>query len=124
MKWLVLLLVLLRYSCHPECSHDNVTVCFAEGAPYCQPVVCSVTCPTNRPCQIKPFFHAYCPPDMCESDFCPECEILVDGLAEFCPFCNGTCHEIECAWYGTTPTDCGFPADELTCEPPACAYVP
>jgi hypothetical protein len=117
------ILITLTNACHPECAWQcNSPVCPAVCVPICQPPVCSVTCPENRPCQITPQFYSSCPMDMCESDFCPECEILVRGLREFCPFCNGTCEEIECAWHCEKP-ECPYPRCELQCERPACEFI-
>jgi hypothetical protein len=123
LAWL-LLLSQIAWACHPECTWQcDDPVCPAVCGFVCQPRVCSIVCPYRRPCPIEPRFFNHCPPDQCESDECPACEILVEGLAEFCPFCNGTCEELECAWQCRKP-DCPYPKCILQCEEPACQYQP
>jgi len=131
MSWFLLLLCIVGSvaGCHPECSWQcDDPVCLADVVSVCDPVNCTYQCeePNDTITCIGPICDLVCPPDQCESDACPACEIQCEILE--CTAtddadinCTSLCAEPQCSWYGTTPTDCPEPVCELVCETPACA---
>jgi hypothetical protein len=137
MLLLLLLLLLLLFffvsytaACHPECVYilPNTTLCPASCTPLCKPPNCTVECtnPLDAAACISPICHDSCPPDQCESDECPECEVLCDPLFCMAGFtdCEILCEEIECSWECHVPSaaDCPPPIPILVCEDPACKH--
>ena len=118
---------LMSQGCHPLCSYqcDN-PVCPADCRPVCQPYncrICEITEENTTICneRIEDGCSTNCPPDQCETDTCPQCEIKCsDDLCDDDPNCLIQCYQIECAWDCRKPYNCPKPVCELQCEQSAC----
>lgn len=120
--WLTIVMLCgLASSCHPECTWQcDDPVCPAICAPLCMPPSCQVcdnrtgtpVCQPYGACQIS------CPPNQCESDACPACEVQCTNPCRY-PTCFVQCEEAQCAWQCQKPS-CPYPTCQLQCEAPAC----
>jgi hypothetical protein len=119
-------------ACHPLCTYEcSDPVCTASCAPICLPYRCQVCYNVSHgaPDCPRPIFgsgcRVYCPPDQCESDECPTCEIICN-VDLFCatndPTCFVECEELQCGWKCAkpSPAECPPPTCELQCDQPAC----
>ena len=128
---LLILIFLIKSSysqCHPQCSYqcDN-PVCYAVCQPYCLPfncMRCEMVSINSTIChdRIRRGCDIHCPSDQCETDSCPQCEILCSSsLCENYPNCQVECEAPQCGWSCQKPTNCPQPTCILQCEQPACA---
>ncbi len=116
-------------TCHPECRWScNDPVCSAVCQPVCKPYNCSACIfdpDTNETIECHKIYvgcATRCPPDQCEADSCPQCELLCNsGLCdENDPNCQIVCSQIECDWRCQKPDNCPYPTCQLNCDAPAC----
>jgi hypothetical protein len=132
MVFILLFIIIFPYAiqtCHPECNYACTDpVCAASckiitSTPRCDicfrdlernTSICSSI--NNKNCVVS------CPPDECESDQCPSCEILCNPLCRDDPLCYIECQEIQSSWKCSVPTNCPLPICVLLCEAPACQY--
>ncbi len=128
--FLLFLLISFAFACHPQCRYTcDDPICNASCVPKCNPPICEIQCDTNSSyiqC-YPPSCHVRCPPDMCESDACPQCETVCDP--PYCfdrqtyqryEGCQNLCEATNCTWQCSKPTNCPKPICELMCEQPAC----
>ncbi len=128
----LLYLTAIYAGCHPECTYEcDNPVCAANCQPQCDSVKCRICEQINvnatpvceedfidRGCEIR------CPADQCESDSCPQCEVICAGsLCDDDPTCVIECEQIACGWDCQKPTNCPQPICILQCEQPACAVT-
>lgn len=116
-----LFIVGVTLGCHPECRYAcDDPVCLAV----CETVCELPACEFNQTCGYSPSCSVRCPPDMCESDTCPQCETICSPPPS--PSCGDIlCEATVCAWRCRKPTEaeCRKPICELQCEQPACEYA-
>ena len=140
---ILLLWVCLALACHPQSRWACDDPC--DGAWTCDdpicPLICEAICDSSCVCfneltnaSYAKSCEVYCPPDQCESDSCPSCEVrcpvrCVDGYTPLCehPECtwkcepNVNCPEPVCEQQSEW-RPCVKPRCELASEMPACMY--
>lgn len=120
--WVLCVAIAFASACHPECrwACDDPT-CQAVCHPVCDAPLCIVSNATDPSCETyRPDCTIQCPPDMCESDMCPQCETVCQPPASICNDGTILCEATNCTWQCETPTNCPLPQCQLTCERPAC----
>jgi len=111
-------------TCHPECvgQIDTELVCVSNCTAICPGITCQLAPHVlfgDSPIFPTPNCYQRCPPDQCEVDSCPVCEIVCDPL----PGYQIECEMITCSWYCIEPDQISCPVpedDEIVCDAPSC----
>lgn len=118
---LLIVSVGVTLGCHPECryvANDPVFPAICE-------TVCELpACEFNQTCGYSPSCHIVCPPNMCESDTCPQCETHCSPPPSLS--CGDIlCEPTYCSWKCREPNENERPplVWEVQCERPACEYA-
>jgi hypothetical protein len=90
-------------------------VCFPECKIVSEPIICRCDNPL-----IFPTCRTRCPPNQCEKNQCPACEIICEPTTG-CE--NIECEQLVTSWACRKPSNCALPHCELMCEQPVCRYL-